>query len=81
VPVQTLAEFAGVQPTTIRRWLAELGQLCGWCGYDAGQPGLAQRYYITALRAAHSADARPLGAHILDLWPIRPHARGSPERP
>jgi hypothetical protein len=45
--------------------LAELGNLCGWSAYDAGQIGLAQRYYIAALRAAHSADDRPFGAHIL----------------
>lgn len=45
--------------------LAELGQLCGWCGFDAGQPELAQRYYIAGLRAAHTADDRLLGAHIL----------------
>lgn len=45
--------------------LAELGQLVGWAAYDAGQHGLAQRYYIAALRAAHSAGDRLLGAHIL----------------
>ncbi len=45
--------------------LAELGQFMGWVCYDTGQHGLAQRYHITALRAAHTADDRPLGAHIL----------------
>ncbi len=45
--------------------LAELGQFTGWVCYDAGQHGLAQRYYIAALRAAHVVDDRPLGAHIL----------------
>jgi len=45
--------------------LAELGQLVSWGAYDSGQPGLAQRYNIAALRAAHSADDRFLGAHIL----------------
>lgn len=45
--------------------LANLGQLAGWTAYDAGQPSLAQRYYVAGLRAAHSADDRPLGAHIL----------------
>ncbi|MGH3815720.1 MAG: helix-turn-helix domain-containing protein [Pseudonocardiaceae bacterium] len=45
--------------------LAELGQLAGWGAYDSGQPGLAQRYYIAALRAAHTVNDRPLGAHIL----------------
>jgi hypothetical protein len=45
--------------------LAELGQLCGWAAYDDGHHGLAQRYFVAGLRAAHSADDRPLGAHIL----------------
>jgi hypothetical protein len=45
--------------------LAELGQLAGWVAHDAGRPGLGQRYHIAALHAAHSADDRPLGAHIL----------------
>ncbi|MGH3823158.1 MAG: helix-turn-helix domain-containing protein, partial [Pseudonocardiaceae bacterium] len=45
--------------------LAELGQFCGWSAYDIGQHGLAQRFYIAALRAAHSADDRPLGAYVL----------------
>jgi DNA-binding XRE family transcriptional regulator/tetratricopeptide (TPR) repeat protein len=49
----------------LHRALAELGQLVGWLCYDTDQHGLAQRYHITALRASHAADDRPLGAHIL----------------
>lgn len=45
--------------------LAELGQLAGWMGFDAGQHGLAQRYYFTALRAADQAGYRAMAAHIL----------------
>jgi hypothetical protein len=45
--------------------LAELGQLTGVAAHDAGRPGLGQRYHVAALRAAHTADDRPLGAHIL----------------
>ncbi len=45
--------------------LAELGQLAGWAAHDAGRQALAQRYYLAGLRAAHTADDRPLGAHIL----------------
>jgi tetratricopeptide (TPR) repeat protein len=45
--------------------LAELGQFCGWSAYDGGDYGLAQRYYVAGLRAAHTADDRPLGGHIL----------------
>lgn len=45
--------------------LAEIGQFAGWTAFDAGQQSVAQRYYIAALRATHSADDRPLGAYIL----------------
>ena len=53
--VADLLDQASYDESTGRRFhavLAELGQLCGWCGYDAGRQGLAQRYYIAALRAA-----------------------------
>ncbi|MGH3802168.1 MAG: helix-turn-helix domain-containing protein [Pseudonocardiaceae bacterium] len=58
--------------------LAELGQLIGWACYDTGQHGLAQRYCITALRAAHVADDRLLGAHILGRMA---HQAAHQERP
>ncbi|MGH3906943.1 MAG: helix-turn-helix domain-containing protein, partial [Pseudonocardiaceae bacterium] len=58
--------------------LAELGQLCGWGAYDAGRPGLAQRYNIIALRAAHSADDRPLGAHVLGSMSKQAAHQGRP---
>ncbi|HEU0128913.1 MAG TPA: helix-turn-helix transcriptional regulator, partial [Pseudonocardiaceae bacterium] len=45
--------------------LGDLGQLAEWAAYDGGHHPLAQRYWITALRATHSADDRMLGAHIL----------------
>lgn len=66
--VAELLDQASYDEPTGRRFhgvLAQLGQLCGWSAYDDGQQGMAQRYYVTALRAAHSADDRPLGAHIL----------------
>jgi hypothetical protein len=46
--------------------LAELGQFTGWVAYDAGLNALAQRYWIAALRAAHTADDPALGAFILN---------------
>ncbi len=58
--------------------LAELGQLCGWAAYDAGHHGLAQRYYVAALRAAHSADDRPLGAHVLSCMAEQAARQGQP---
>jgi hypothetical protein len=45
--------------------LADLAQLAGWKALDAAQPGLAQRYLLTGLRAAHDAGYRSMEAHIL----------------
>ncbi len=59
------ASYSDTTGRKLHRALAELGHLVGWVCYDAGQHGLAQRYYIAGLRAAHTADDRPLGAHIL----------------
>jgi hypothetical protein len=58
--------------------LAELGQLCGWSAWDAGQHELAQRYNIAALRAAHSANDRPFGAHILATMASHAARQGQP---
>lgn len=59
----------GGQPTRSKRRLtqalAEIGQLAGWMAFDAADHGLAQRYFATALRAAHQVDDKPLCAHIL----------------
>jgi DNA-binding XRE family transcriptional regulator len=58
--------------------LAELGQLTGWAAHDAGQPELGQRYHVAGLRAAHSADDRPLGAHILGCMADQAFHHGQP---
>ncbi|WP_405988436.1 carph-isopro domain-containing protein [Streptomyces sp. NBC_00986] len=52
---------------TIRliRAFAEIGQLAGWMAFDSAHHGLAQRYFVTALRAAHQVNDRQLCAHIL----------------
>ncbi|MGH3915733.1 MAG: helix-turn-helix domain-containing protein [Pseudonocardiaceae bacterium] len=58
--------------------LAEIGQFIGWVCYDTGRPGLAQRYYIAGLRAAHTADDRLLGAHILGSMANQAACQGYP---
>jgi len=58
--------------------LAELGALCGWCSCDSGDYGLAQRYNIAGLRAAHTADDRLLGAHILATMANQATSQGQP---
>jgi tetratricopeptide (TPR) repeat protein len=45
---------------------AQATLLGAWMSYDAGLHGLAQRYFIQALRLAESTNDRLLGASILD---------------
>ncbi|MBW0009023.1 MAG: helix-turn-helix transcriptional regulator [Pseudonocardiales bacterium] len=81
--IAELLDLASYDQTTGRKLhgaLAELGQLAGWAAYDSGQPGLAQRYYVAALRAAHSADDRPLGAHILGSMAYQAAREGYPRQ-
>ncbi|GAA1378368.1 Tat pathway signal protein [Catellatospora chokoriensis] len=44
---------------------AELAYLVGWKAFDAGEHGLAQTYYLRALRLANDAGDGPLGGFIL----------------
>jgi len=44
---------------------AELGRIAGWASCDAGRQAAAERYWIAALRAAHLAKDRGIGANIL----------------
>jgi hypothetical protein len=60
----------------LHRTLAELGQLTGHAARDAGQPALAQRYWIAALRAAHTAADPALGAYILSSMAHQAVAHG-----
>ncbi|PZS07262.1 MAG: hypothetical protein DLM55_11305 [Acidimicrobiales bacterium] len=47
-----------------RLWMS-LCQIAGWMAYDAEEHGLAQRYYYSGLRAAHSIGDRSYGAYLL----------------
>ncbi|MFR9791017.1 transcriptional regulator [Streptomyces sp. MB22_4] len=44
---------------------ARLTELAGYMAVDVGRPGLAQRYYIQALRLSQAADDRGYGAYII----------------
>lgn len=72
----------GGQPASSKRRLlqalAETGQLAGWMAFDAADHGLAQRYFATALRAAHQVDDKPLCAHILADLAFQAAAREQP---
>ncbi|MGH4017486.1 MAG: hypothetical protein ACRDSL_26910 [Pseudonocardiaceae bacterium] len=50
---------------------AEFGRLAAWLAYDSGQPALAQRYFMAALRAAHVGGDRAVGANILGYLSVQ----------
>jgi DNA-directed RNA polymerase specialized sigma24 family protein len=72
------ASYDDATGRTLHKALAELGQFCGGAAFDAGTFGLAQRYNIAALRAAHSTDDRPLGAYILGSMAKQAAHQGNP---
>ncbi|MFC5908080.1 regulator, partial [Streptacidiphilus monticola] len=45
--------------------VADLTRLAGWCSYDMGAHGLAQRYFVQALRLSQAANDRQYGAYVL----------------
>ncbi|HEU0087742.1 MAG TPA: hypothetical protein VFQ77_08840 [Pseudonocardiaceae bacterium] len=72
------ASYDDVIGRKLHKALAELGRLAGWASFDTAQHGLAQRYNIAALRAAHAADDRALGAHILGEMAYQAAHQGRP---
>ncbi len=45
--------------------VADLTRLAGWTSYDIAAHGLAQRYFVQALRLAQAAGDRPYGSYVL----------------
>jgi transcriptional regulator with XRE-family HTH domain/tetratricopeptide (TPR) repeat protein len=58
--------------------MAELLRLAGWLSFDAGRHGEAQRFFIAALRGAHVAGDRALGANILGFMSCQAKDIGQP---
>jgi tetratricopeptide (TPR) repeat protein len=50
---------------------AEFARLAAWLAYDTGQPALAQRYFMAALRAAHVSGDRAIGANVLGFMSVQ----------
>lgn len=59
--------------------LAESARMCGWLQFDSGRHALAQRYYITALRASASAGDPQVGANTLAFMAIQVYSEGNPQ--
>ncbi|MDQ1289840.1 MAG: hypothetical protein QG622_3406 [Actinomycetota bacterium] len=74
--------LAGTYTSAVGRRLhaaaADLGHLLGWLAFDTGQHPLAQRQWIAALHAAHSADDPLIGANILAGLAMQAYAMNRP---
>ncbi len=63
-----------------RELMAATARLCSVCAhmsFDSGRQGLAQRYYIQALRLSQASGKRALGAHILSNMSDQAHHLGN----
>ncbi|MFG3364259.1 hypothetical protein ACGF0K_04700 [Streptomyces sp. NPDC048156] len=58
-------QYTGVVGKQLHSAVAEALLLAGWMSYDSGLHGLAQRYFIQALRMSQTAGDRLLGGSIL----------------
>lgn len=59
------AERTGGHRARLFSAAAELTRLAGWTSYDIAAHGLAQRYFVQALRLARAAGDRAYGAYVL----------------
>lgn len=50
---------------------AELGAIAGWASFDVGYHAAAERYWVSALHAAHTAGNRALGANVLKCMSLQ----------
>ncbi|MGX1727980.1 transcriptional regulator [Streptomyces diastaticus] len=57
---------------------AEASRSAGWTAYDSGRAAAAERHYVTALRAAASADDPVTAANTLAFWAIQHYSTGDP---
>ncbi|MGN2641022.1 hypothetical protein ACTD5D_33610 [Nocardia takedensis] len=66
---EVVPQLHAVHPGQARREVfsaaAETVQLLGWSSYDAGRHAAASRYFVQALRLAHEAGDRLMGAQML----------------
>ncbi len=66
--VVQLIDHSSYTDTVGRRLFSNAGELlrlAGWLAFDGGQHARAQRYWLAALRAAHTAGDRALAANTL----------------
>ncbi|WP_158682389.1 hypothetical protein [Nocardia cyriacigeorgica] len=79
--VLNLLRHGSYDDTTGRRLhasAAELLRLAGWLCFDTSQHARAQRYWVAALRTAHTAGDRALAANVLGFMSCQAKDIGQP---
>ncbi|MGI9002987.1 MAG: helix-turn-helix domain-containing protein [Pseudonocardia sp.] len=59
---------------------ARLCDICAFMCFDSDRHGLAQRYFVQALRLAQASGDRALAAHILGDMSVHAHHRGNADQ-
>lgn len=59
---------------------ARLCDLCAFMSFDSAEQGLAQRYFVQALRLAHASGNQALAAHVLGDMSMQAHHLGHADR-
>ncbi|MCZ1012146.1 transcriptional regulator [Streptomyces lydicus] len=72
------ARYTSTVGTRLHSVVAEGARLCGWLFFDSGHHAAAQRYFLTALRAAAAADDHATGANTLAFMAIQTYSTGNP---
>ncbi|MEW1548657.1 transcriptional regulator [Streptomyces tsukubensis] len=57
---------------------AEAARICAWTAYDSGHHGVAEEYYLAALRAAASAADPVVTANTMAFWAVMRYSTGDP---
>ncbi|MGW2397154.1 hypothetical protein ACWCYY_11430 [Kitasatospora sp. NPDC001664] len=70
------SSYSAAAGRRLHRLAAELGRIAGFASFDAGLHAAAQRYWTTALRAAHTGADRAIGANILKSMSLQCYDHG-----
>ncbi|MCC9309163.1 helix-turn-helix domain-containing protein [Kitasatospora sp. RB6PN24] len=76
--ILTGSAYSAADGQRLLRLAAELARIAGFASFDAGLHAAAQRYWVSALHAAHSADDRAIGANVLKSMSLQCYDFGRP---
>lgn len=76
IEVLSKSSYTAAVARRLHALAAELGRVAGFASFDAGLHSAAQRYWVGAIHAAHTAGDRVLAANILKSMSLQCHDFG-----